>query len=86
MASLGVHLFTNYGLTEGGAVISATSSDYAIDVLADTVGVPFDVHENRIVDEQDLDVPVGRTGEISLEGRWGVSGLLEQPGGDGCRI
>jgi acyl-CoA synthetase (AMP-forming)/AMP-acid ligase II len=79
MASLGVHLFTNYGLTEGGAVISATPPDYAFDVLADTVGAPFDLHENRIVDEQGRDVPIGRTGEIRLKGGGVFLGYWNDP-------
>jgi acyl-CoA synthetase (AMP-forming)/AMP-acid ligase II len=79
MACLGVHLFTNYGLTEGGAVISATPPEYTVDVLADTVGVPFDERENRIVDEQDLDVPAGRTGEIRLKGEGVFLGYWNNP-------
>jgi acyl-CoA synthetase (AMP-forming)/AMP-acid ligase II len=79
MASLGAHLFTNYGLTEGGAVISATPPDYTIDVLADTVGAPFDVYENRIVDEQGLDVPVGQSGEIRLKGDGVFLGYWNNP-------
>jgi acyl-CoA synthetase (AMP-forming)/AMP-acid ligase II len=68
MAQTGAHLFTNYGLTEGGAVVSATPPNYDLDLLSDTVGAPEDSGNHRIVDEDGRDVVPGASGEIWLRG------------------
>lgn len=69
MAQTGAHLFTNYGLTEGGAVVSATPPAYDLDILCNTVGFPDSSGNHRLVDEAGADVPPGVDGEIWLRGR-----------------
>jgi acyl-CoA synthetase (AMP-forming)/AMP-acid ligase II len=68
MKAMGAHLFTNYGLTEGGAVVSATGPDDGVDDLAGTVGRPDASGDHRIVGDDGLDVPIGGSGEIWLRG------------------
>ena len=68
MLDTGAHLFTNYGLTEGGAVVSATPPDCDLDILCDTVGMPDASANHRLVDDTGADVPPGESGEIWLRG------------------
>lgn len=68
MMETGAHLFTNYGLTEGGAVISATPSAYDIDILSETVGTPDRSGNHRLVDDDGRDVASGEAGEILVRG------------------
>ena len=49
MMATGAHLFTNYGLTEGGAVVSATPPNYDVDILCDTVGVPDESADHKLI-------------------------------------
>jgi acyl-CoA synthetase (AMP-forming)/AMP-acid ligase II len=68
MMRTGAHLFTNYGMTEGGAVVSATDPDADLDQLCDTVGRPDASNDHRIVDETGRTLGAGETGEIWLRG------------------
>jgi acyl-CoA synthetase (AMP-forming)/AMP-acid ligase II len=68
MMATGGHLFTNYGLTEGGAVISATPPDYDLDVLCDTVGAPDNSGNHKLVDEDGHAIAADTAGEIWLRG------------------
>lgn len=79
LARTGAHLFTNYGLTEGGAVVSATPPDYDLDILCDTVGFPDASADHRLVDEAGADVPPGVDGEIWLRGRGVFLGYWNDP-------
>ena len=79
MAALDVHLFTNYGLTEGGAICSATPPDPSPDILCNTVGNPGTVQEYRIVGEDGEDVTAGATGEVWLRGRGVFLGYWNNP-------
>jgi acyl-CoA synthetase (AMP-forming)/AMP-acid ligase II len=79
MMRTGAHLFTNYGLTEGGAVVSATPPAYGIDDLCDTVGRPDDSGDHRIVDDERRDVGPDHAGEIWLRGPGVFLGYWNNP-------
>ena len=90
MAARGLHLFTNYGLTEGGAIISATPPNASIEVLSESVGTPSALVCTRLVDEEGKIVNPGETGEIHVKGPGVFSGYWNDPessatvlGGDG---
>ncbi|MDB5429975.1 MAG: substrate-CoA ligase [Caulobacter sp.] len=68
LAGTGAHLFTNYGLTEGGAIVSATPPDSDLETLATTVGAPVDLMEHRLALEEGGLAPPGEIGEIQLRG------------------
>lgn len=68
MMETGAHLFTNYGLTEGGAVVSATPPNFDPDILSDTVGAPDESGDHRLVGEDGRDAAQGEAGEIWLRG------------------
>jgi acyl-CoA synthetase (AMP-forming)/AMP-acid ligase II len=79
MKDMGVHLFTNYGLTEGGAVVSATGPDDGVDDLADTVGGPDSSGDHQIVDDDGRAASPGQTGEIWLRGPGVFLGYWNDP-------
>ncbi|MGA9794435.1 MAG: class I adenylate-forming enzyme family protein [Rhizomicrobium sp.] len=64
----GAHLFTNYGLTEGGAVVSATPANYDLDTLCDTVGAPDESENHKLVDDDGHTVATQVAAEIWLRG------------------
>jgi acyl-CoA synthetase (AMP-forming)/AMP-acid ligase II len=68
MMGTGAHLFTNYGLTEGGAVVSATPPNCDPNTLSDTVGAPDESTDHRLANEDGGDVAPGEAGEIWLRG------------------
>jgi acyl-CoA synthetase (AMP-forming)/AMP-acid ligase II len=68
MIATGAHLFTNYGLTEGGAVVSATPANYNVDILCDTVGKPDDSADHKLIREDGGAAVPGESGEIWLRG------------------
>jgi acyl-CoA synthetase (AMP-forming)/AMP-acid ligase II len=79
MMNTGAHLFTNYGLTEGGAVVSATPPDYDLDQLCDTVGRPDDSGDHRIVGDDGRTLGPGEAGEIWLRGPGVFLGYWNNP-------
>ncbi len=79
MMRTGAHLFTNYGLTEGGAVVSATPPDYDLDDLCDTVGRPDDSGDHRIVDDSGKVAGPDQSGEIWLRGPGVFLGYWNNP-------
>lgn len=68
MRATGAHLFTNYGLTEGGAIVAATAPNADDDALSTSVGAPVDLMQTRIVDDKGAPVARGEAGEIQLQG------------------
>jgi acyl-CoA synthetase (AMP-forming)/AMP-acid ligase II len=79
MMRTGAHLFTNYGLTEGGAVVSATSPSFDIDEMCDTVGRPDDSGDHKIVDDDGCVAAAGEQGEIWLHGAGVFLGYWNNP-------
>jgi HIP---CoA ligase len=71
-------IITGYGLTEAGTATSTSPSDDS-ETIATTVGRPRPGFELRLVDEEALDVPVGRIGEILLRGGSVMSHYLDDP-------
>ena len=67
-AAMNVHLFTNYGLTEGGSVNTATAPDADLAELTETVGRPDHDHDYRIVTADGEPAGVGESGEIQIRG------------------
>jgi acyl-CoA synthetase (AMP-forming)/AMP-acid ligase II len=79
MMATGAHLFTNYGLTEGGAVVSATPPNYTIDDLCDTVGIPDQSANHRLVAHDGREAEPGESGEIWLRGSGVFLGYWNNP-------
>ncbi|HEX6476720.1 MAG TPA: FadD3 family acyl-CoA ligase [Acidimicrobiales bacterium] len=71
-------IITGYGLTEAGTATATSLGDDA-ETIATTVGRPRPGFELRIVDDNDVDVPVGDTGEIVLRGGSIMSHYLDDP-------
>lgn len=70
-----------YGMTETSPVVTVLSSEHhtpTSDKL-ETVGVPMPHAEVRIVDEDDVDVPTGTTGQILTRGPHVMNGYWNQP-------
>ncbi len=78
LMAIGAHLFTNYGLTEGGAVITATPPRYDREVLARTIGAPTQHQEARIVVNERL-AGVGEAGDIQVRGNGVFLGYWNNP-------
>jgi acyl-CoA synthetase (AMP-forming)/AMP-acid ligase II len=79
MLATGAHLFTNYGLTEGGAVVTATPPTYSLEDLCDTVGAPDDRGDHKIAAEDGRALGPGESGEIWLRGAGVFLGYWNNP-------
>ena len=79
MMATGARMFTNYGLTEGGAVVTATPATYSLEDLSETVGTPDDSGDQRIVTDDGRDVNPGESGEIWLRGPGVFLGYWNNP-------
>lgn len=71
-------IITGYGLTEAGTATSTSPGD-DVEVIATTVGRPRPGFELRLVDERDIDVPVGQPGEILLRASSIMASYLDDP-------
>lgn len=66
--AMGVHCFTNYGLTEGGSVNTFMPPDASIEQLSNSVGYPDSDHAYRLVVDDGRDAQSGEVGEIWMKG------------------
>jgi len=77
---VGVDVVINaYGLTECAALVTMTSADDPVDLIANTAGRAIDGVEIRCVDEGENPVPTGEPGEIQVRGYNVMSGYFEDP-------
>lgn len=70
-----------YGMTETSPVVTVLTSDQhtPTSTKLETVGVPMPHVEVRIVDEEDVDLPTGTTGQILTRGPHVMNGYWNQP-------
>ncbi|MFE2288326.1 FadD3 family acyl-CoA ligase [Streptomyces sp. NPDC059443] len=73
-------VFTAYGLTESGGVVSVCPVDADADTLAHTVGLPLPDTEVRIAGPLGEVLPAGEPGEVQVRGYHVTPGYLDDPG------
>ncbi|MFG3054044.1 AMP-binding protein [Kitasatospora sp. NPDC048239] len=76
---LGRVLHQTYSLTECGPVTRLTPDEHLDPRLLTTAGQPFPDTEVRIVDEEGVPLPAGRTGEICVRTPTAMSGYWRNP-------
>ncbi|MDJ0384347.1 AMP-binding protein [Streptomyces sp. G-G2] len=72
-------VFTAYGLTESGGVVSVCPTDADAWTLAHTVGPPLPDTEVRITDPLGRVLPSGEAGEVQVRGYHVSTGYLDDP-------
>ncbi|WP_327252241.1 FadD3 family acyl-CoA ligase [Streptomyces sp. NBC_01244] len=72
-------VFTAYGLTESGGVVSVCPTDADARTLAHTVGLPLPDTEVRITDPLGAVLPAGEPGEVQVRGYHITPGYLDDP-------
>ncbi|MEU2830877.1 FadD3 family acyl-CoA ligase [Streptomyces lavendulae] len=72
-------VFTAYGLTECGGVVSVCPTDADADTLARTVGPPLPGTEVRITGPLGAVLPPGEPGEVQVRGYHVTPGYLDDP-------
>ncbi|CAM5405443.1 3-[(3aS,4S,7aS)-7a-methyl-1,5-dioxo-octahydro-1H-inden-4-yl]propanoyl:CoA ligase [Streptomyces avidinii] len=72
-------VFTAYGLTESGGVVSVCPTDADAHTLAHTVGLPLPDTEVRITGPLGAVLPAGEPGEVQVRGYHVTSGYLDDP-------
>ncbi|MCY0931082.1 FadD3 family acyl-CoA ligase [Streptomyces sp. H27-H1] len=72
-------VFTAYGLTESGGVVSVCPTDADAWTLAHTVGLPLPDTEVRIADPLGTVLPAGEPGEVQVRGYHVTPGYLDDP-------
>ncbi|WP_328298115.1 FadD3 family acyl-CoA ligase [Streptomyces sp. NBC_00435] len=72
-------VFTAYGLTESGGVVSVCPTDADAWTLAHTVGLPLPDTEVRITDPLGTVLPAGEPGEVQVRGYHVTPGYLDDP-------
>ncbi|MFF1412397.1 FadD3 family acyl-CoA ligase [Streptomyces sp. NPDC058289] len=72
-------VFTAYGLTESGGVVSVCPTDADARTLAHTVGLPLPDTEVRITDPLGALLPAGEPGEVQVRGYHVTPGYLDDP-------
>jgi long-chain acyl-CoA synthetase len=71
-----VTIYEGYGLTECSPV--CVENPYGRVTKPGSIGVPIPGFKARIVDEKDMDVPVGEVGELIVQGPGVMKGYLNQ--------
>jgi long-chain acyl-CoA synthetase len=66
-----------YGMTEGFATLRTPADDRA--GKGDSVGLPLSLEDIRIVGEDDVELPLGETGEICVHGVGVMKGYYKNP-------
>jgi acyl-CoA synthetase (AMP-forming)/AMP-acid ligase II len=79
LVSICPRLATNYGLTETTSAVTIVAPTSDPDVLANTVGYPFESVEIRLVDADGEDVSAGREGEIWTRSIYNMLGYWRRP-------
>ena len=72
------NLASNYGMTETTSAVTIIHPTDDIELLADTVGVPFEGVEVRLIGEDGNVVAPGKTGEIQARSRYNMLGYLNR--------
>jgi acyl-CoA synthetase (AMP-forming)/AMP-acid ligase II len=72
-------LATNYGMTETTSAITAIAPTNDVDILANSVGVPFPGVEIRLADSAGQEVPEGTEGEVQARSIYNMLGYWKQP-------
>ncbi|MEV7524478.1 FadD3 family acyl-CoA ligase [Streptomyces sp. NPDC091371] len=72
-------VFTAYGLTESGGVVSVCPTDADARTLAHTVGLPLPGTEVRIANPLGEVLPAGEPGEVQVRGYHVTPGYLDDP-------
>ncbi|MBX7254991.1 MAG: acyl--CoA ligase [Candidatus Hydrogenedentes bacterium] len=75
----GAKMKTGYGSTEMGGFVSYSSPGDDLNTLAHTAGKIAEGFELRIVDDQRVEVPQGRVGEIAVRGPFLMKGYFNRP-------
>ena len=70
---------TNYGMTETTSAITIVSPTDDEDVLANSVGVPFDNVDIRLVSDDGTEVATGATGEVQVRSMYNMLGYWRKP-------
>ncbi|MFG2620166.1 FadD3 family acyl-CoA ligase [Streptomyces sp. NPDC048507] len=79
-AALGApDVFTAYGLTESGGVVSVCPTDADATTLARTVGLPLPGTEVRIAGPLGAVLPAGEPGEVQVRGYHVTAGYVDDP-------
>jgi len=73
------NVYSAYGLTESTGVVSLCSATDDVETIAKTCGRPLDGTFVRIVDDEGVDVPTGKAGEIWVKGFNVMQGYLDDP-------
>ncbi|MFD6880037.1 MULTISPECIES: FadD3 family acyl-CoA ligase [unclassified Streptomyces] len=72
-------VFTAYGLTESGGVVSVCPTDADARTVATTVGPPLPDTEVRVVGPLGVVLPAGEPGEVQVRGYHVTPGYLDDP-------
>ncbi|WP_405981142.1 FadD3 family acyl-CoA ligase [Streptomyces sp. NBC_00158] len=72
-------VFTAYGLTESGGVVSVCPTDADADTVARTVGPPLPGTEVRVTGPLGQVLPAGEPGEVQVRGYHVTPGYLDDP-------
>ena len=78
LAAIGPPLATNYGMTETTSAVTLVDPTHDLDVLTDTVGVPFDEVEVRL-DADGALAPTGEAGEVQTRSPLVMLGYWRDP-------
>lgn len=73
------NLASNYGMTETTSAVMIIHPTDDLDVLSNTVGVPFEGVEVRLIGEDGNVVEQGHPGEIQARSRYNMLGYLNRP-------